>query len=150
MLWRAAGEEAARTDGGSRKQAMRRRVRAGLPVGILGYLDGEPVAWCSIAPRDTYRALGGVDEPEDSGGAVWSLVCFYVQRRLRRQGITAKLIAAAIAHARSHGAVAVEAYPVAPDSPSYRFMGYVPTFERAGFREAGRAGTRRHVMRLVL
>lgn len=65
-------------------------------------------------------------------------------------GNHAKLIAAAIAHARSHGAVAVEAYPVALDSPSYRFMGYIPAFERAGFREVGRAGTRRHVMRLGL
>lgn len=33
-----------------------------------------------------------------------------------------------------------------PDSPSYRFMGFVPVFEKAGFREVGRAGTRRHVM----
>lgn len=150
MLWRAVGEETARTDGESRRRAMRRRVEAGMPVGILGYLDGEPAVWCSIAPRDTYRALGGVDEPGDSGGAVWSLVCFYVPRRLRGQGITAKLIAAAVAYARSCGAVAVEAYPVAPDSPSYRFMGFVPTFEQAGFREVGRVGTRRHVMRLRL
>jgi len=109
MLWRAAGEEASRRDGGSRKQAMRRRVQRGIPVGILGYLDGEPVAWCSIAPRDTYRALGGVDEPGDSDGAVWSVVCFYVRRQLRGQRIGAELLAAAIAHARSHGAVAVEA-----------------------------------------
>jgi len=46
------------------------------------------------------------------------------------------------------GARVVEAYPVAPDSPSYRFMGFVPAFEKAGFREVGRAGSRRHVMRL--
>jgi hypothetical protein len=44
----------------------------------------------------------------------------------------------------------VEAYPVAPDAPSYRFMGFVPVFEEAGFAEVGRAGTRRHVMRLSL
>jgi hypothetical protein len=43
-----------------------------------------------------------------------------------------------------------EAYPVAPDSPSYRFMGFVPMFEKARFVEIGTAGTRRHVMRLSL
>jgi hypothetical protein len=44
----------------------------------------------------------------------------------------------------------VEAYPVDADSPSYRFMGFVAPFEKAGFREVGRAGTRRHVMRRSL
>lgn len=39
-----------------------------------------------------------------------------------------------------------EAYPVDPDSPSYRFMGFVPTYEREGFHYAKDAGTRRHVM----
>jgi hypothetical protein len=29
-------------------------------------------------------------------------------------------------------------------------MGFVPAFERAGFEETGREGTRRHVMRLTL
>ncbi len=51
-------------------------------------------------------------------------------------------------YARSRGASVVEAYPVDPDSPSYRFMGFVPVFEQAGFREVGRVGARRHVMQL--
>ena len=51
-------------------------------------------------------------------------------------------------HARSHGAAILEAYPVDPDSPSYRFMGFVPVFEEAGFHKVGRAGIRRHVMQL--
>jgi hypothetical protein len=25
---------------------------------LLGYIDGDPIAWCSIAPRSTYRPLG--------------------------------------------------------------------------------------------
>jgi len=60
----------------------------------------------------------------------------------------ARLIEAAVAHARKRGATVVEAYPVDPDSPSFRFMGLVSAFKAAGFREVGRAGTRRHVMRL--
>lgn len=60
------------------------------------------------------------------------------------------LVSAAVEHARLKGATTVEAYPVDPDSPSYTFMGLVPTFEAAGFREVGMAGTRRHIMRLTL
>ena len=148
MVWRATPEEARKTDGLSRKAAFTRRVRQGVPVGILGYLDGKPVAWCSIAPRLTYRALGG--PAEAPGENVWSLVCFYVTREHRGQGMTARLLNAAVAHARQRGATVVEAYPVDPDSPSYRFMGFVSVFEQAGFVEVGRAGIRRHVMRLTL
>ncbi|MBM3949771.1 MAG: GNAT family N-acetyltransferase, partial [SAR202 cluster bacterium] len=53
-------------------------------------------------------------------------------------------------HAKGNGAAPVEAYPVDPGSPSYRFMGFTTAFTAAGFREVGKAGTRRHVMRLAL
>lgn len=146
MAWRATPEEVKRTDRASRKAAFTGRVKQGIPVGILGYLDDKPIAWCSIAPRPTYRDLGGAAEMP--GENCWSLVCFFVQRDYRGQGITARLIDAAVGYARSRGAGVVEAYPVDPDSPSYRFMGFVSAFEKAGFVEVGRAGTRRHVMRL--
>jgi GNAT superfamily N-acetyltransferase len=127
---------------------MRRRVQAGVPVGILAYLDGQPVAWCSIAPRSTYRPLGGpADEP---GQNIWSLACFFVTRPLRSQGLVGSLIREAEAYARSNGATILEAYPVDPESPSYRFMGYVESFRAAGYREVGRAGSRRHVYRRIL
>jgi hypothetical protein len=61
MVWRATGAETRRTKGSERKAAMEARVRGGVPIGILGYLGNEPVAWCSIAPRPTYRPLGGPD-----------------------------------------------------------------------------------------
>ena len=77
-----------------------------------------------------------------------------VQRMLFRpatawnKGVARKLVKSAVVHAREKGATVVEAYPVAPDSPSYRFMWFIGTFESMGFREVGRAGIRRHVMRL--
>ncbi len=150
MVWRPMPPEARERNGRSRKAALKRRVRQGVPIGLLGYLDGEPVAWVSIAPRPTYRRLGGPDDPADKPENVWSLVCFFVPRRLRGKGLMTPLIKAAVEHARRRGATVVEAYPVDPDSPSYRFMGFTPAFKVAGFREVGRAGTRRHVMRLQL
>jgi hypothetical protein len=61
-----------------------------------------------------------------------------------------RLIAAAVTYAKSEGATVVEAYPVAPDAPSYRFMGFTTTFLAAGFADVGMAGTRRHIMRLAV
>jgi len=150
MLWRAAGTEARRRDGQHRKAALRSRVSSGEPIGILGYCDGTPVAWCSIAPRSTYRPLGGPDADGDDRNAVWSIVCFFIKRELRSRHVCDRLLEAAIAHARKRGARIVEAYPVDASSPSYRFMGFVNMFRRFGFEEVGTAGTRRHVMRLSL
>jgi GNAT superfamily N-acetyltransferase len=151
MVWRARGVEARETKGGQRRAALESRVRDGVPIGLVGYLDGRPVAWCSIAPRSTYRPLGGpAEEEEEKESGIWSLACMFVIRSLRGEGLGMELIEAALVHARRKGAKIVEAYPVDPDSPSYRFMGFLPAFEAAGFRPVGRAGTRRHVVRRAL
>jgi GNAT superfamily N-acetyltransferase len=149
MVWRATPQEAKRKDGASRKAALQKRVCDGIPIGLIGYLHDEPVAWCSIAPRDTYRRLGGSDD-DGPAARIWSLACFFLRRELRGQAVTAQMIEAAVGHARERGATVVEAYPVTPDSPSYRFMGFVPAFERAGFHAVGTAGKRRHIMRREL
>lgn len=149
MAWRATPQESKAVPRGSgRKPLLKARIDNGTTVGLVGYLEGEPVAWVSIAPRDTYRDLGGPEAKADE--IVWSLACMYVHRKLRGDGYGAELIEAAGAYAAKRGADVIEAYPVDPASPSYRFMGFVPAFERLGFTEIGRAGTRRHVMRLRL
>jgi uncharacterized protein YdhG (YjbR/CyaY superfamily)/GNAT superfamily N-acetyltransferase len=150
MVWRATPKESRNVSGPGRKAAMKSRIDAGIPVGILGYQDGVPVAWCSIAPRDTYRPGLADNLAEDCAGSVWSLVCFYVQRNARGEGAIHGLIEAAKRTAKAHGATHLEAYPVDPDSPSYRFGGFLPTFERRGFVTIGRAGSRRHIVRYYL
>jgi GNAT superfamily N-acetyltransferase len=148
MSWRTTPEEAEHHSGAERKPMMKARIDAGMTVGLIGYLDGEPVAWVSIAPRETYRTLGGPDA--QNGETIWSLACMYIHRSLRGAGYGMALIEAARAYAKKRGGTVLEAYPVDPGSPSYRFMGFVPAFERMGFREVGKAGSRRHVMRLAL
>jgi GNAT superfamily N-acetyltransferase len=146
MVWRRTAEEAKHHDGSDRKAEMKARVDGGVPVGLVAYRGDTPVAWVSIAPRETYRNLGG--PAAMPGETIWSLVCFYVSRSYRGQGLSRQLISAAVDDARDNGATHVEAYPVDAAAPSYRFMGFVPVFTAAGFTEVGRAGTRRHVMRL--
>jgi len=148
MVWRATAAEAKRPGGATRRAAMKARVDAGVPIGILGYCRGAAMAWCSIAPRPTYRPLGGLEVA--SAETVWSLACFFIKREFRGRRLVDQVLRAAVAHAARHGATIVEAYPVDADSPSYRFMGFVDTFSKAGFQEVGRAGQRRHVMRLAV
>ena len=150
MVWRRSSEEAKNQDGLFRKSLIRARVSSGEPIGILAYQDEKPVAWCSIAPRAAHRPTMAKVLGSDSNEVVWSLVCFFVVRRLRNQGVMRQLIEAAGHYARQSGATVIEAYPVEKDAPSYRFGGFVETFAAAGFTQIGEAGIRRKVYRKVL
>lgn len=147
MAFRATSAELKDAKSPDRKQQMLDRINDGVPVGLVGYDRGTPVAWVSVAPKHTFqKGLGGT---EDSEG-VWSLTCMFIARSHRKQGLSAQLIEAAAQHAKALRGTLLEAYPVDADSPSYRHMGFVPAFERAGFEAHGREGTRRHVMQLPL
>lgn len=141
--WCTAWIDVEKKAGKSEKKAtMRKRVEDGTPVGLLVYANNEPIGWCAVAPRETYRPLGG-DETKDH---VWSVVCFFIKRDFRGQGISNQLLKKATEYASNHGAKFIEGYPVAKDSPSYRFMGFKPTFEKADFTFVKPAGSRRNVM----
>jgi GNAT superfamily N-acetyltransferase len=143
-LWRP-GSRAARREPDCKRAALHRAVLEGTPVGLLAYRGPDPVGWCSVAPRETYRDLGGGAYGPDT--CVWAIVCFFVPRSMRRQGIQSQLLGAACALAARSGADVIEGYPVDPGSPSYRFMGLVPAFRAAGFEDFGTIGKRRHAMR---
>lgn len=148
MSWRATPDEIKDGKGPARRRQILARIAGGVPVGLIGYEDDSPAAWVSVAPRETFRNLGG--PAAEPGEVVWSLTCMFVPRRHRGEGRGRQLVEAAIAHARAGGANVLEAYAVAPDSPSYRHMGFVPLFEWFGFHTSGKVGTRRQVMRLTL
>ncbi len=148
MVWRKDLQGAAAKPGApARRHAMEGLVLAGRQVGILGYDDGVPVAWCSIAPRSMF-GKGLSTTPPDAD--MWSLTCFFIRADHRRQSGFAALLGAAEDFAAKAGATAIEAYPVDPDSPSYRFSGFLPSFEASGYTVIGAAGTRRHVVRKAL
>lgn len=146
MVWRNMNPGTDRANKADKKQSLKSYVEGNVPVGLLGYDKAEPVAWCSIAPRESYRELLGDNSLTD----VWSLVCFFIKREYRQNGIAEVLIKQAIKYARDNGAKYVEAYPVDPDSPSYRFMGFKPMFDKLGFDFKHKAGQRRYVMVVAL
>ena len=118
---------------------MERLVRAGREPGLLAYDDGEPVGWVSLGPREEFAALLRSPQyrPRDGGGdAVWSLVCFTVDRNAQRQGVARALLAAAMKHAFAHGASSLEAYPHKTERVNY--MGHVELFRRPASCRYGR------------
>ena len=150
MYTRVSKDEAktANTDAKARKPMMMERIDGRIPVGLVAYDQGEPIAWVSVAPRETFHHLKGPDA--EDGETIWSLSCMYVKRQHRGEGIGHQLIDAAVKYARKRKADTVEAYAVHPDSPSYRNMGFISAYEKAGFETVGKLGTRRTVMRRKL
>lgn len=129
----------ARLDMPGRIDHMRTECAAPPGPGVLAYRDGEVAGWCSIAPKASQRRLMAsrtlphVDEDLDP----WSIVCFVVRPPFRRQGLMHDLLEGAVGHARAHGAVLVEGYPVdVGDRRVDAISGYVGTvslFEQHGF-----------------
>jgi GNAT superfamily N-acetyltransferase len=159
-FWRISSTEYDRLNSRGRKQALKGMVETNEPIGILAYQNQEPVAWCSIAPRESYgrlersRTIKRIDDLR-----TWSIVCFYLSRHARRQGVALGLVRASVEYARSMGAEVVESYPVEPKmnkkgeldyGVSYRYMGYVSTFKKAGFKDITPIGGKRWVMRYII
>ena len=155
MYWRIRRSDFHREYGEGNRQAMEAIIASGRVPGILAYLDGQPVGWCSVAPRqespvlDRSRTLKRVDDEP-----VWSIVCFFVTAQYRQRGVSAALIEAAIAYAKDNGARIVEAYPLIrghTHANRYEtYMGVTSTFEKAGFREVTRHSERRAIMRYIV
>jgi GNAT superfamily N-acetyltransferase len=151
MRWRLRSTEYQRSTKDSRVAALDALVHAGVPVGVLAYIGGEPVGWCSIAPRDTYAALERFRAlPRLDGEPVWSVVCFFVDRHARRQHVTLGLLKAAVDYARACGATIIEGYPVEPGPRLYTYMGSPSVFRKAGFRNVTPRGQTRQVMRYLV
>jgi GNAT superfamily N-acetyltransferase len=128
-----------------------------VPPGVLAYVDATPAGWARVMPRSAVplvernRALRRILD-DDPG--VWWITCFVVDQRHRSLGVATALLEAAVAHAASHGATALEGHPVDIDalkaqrvSGSALYTGTMRTFVACGFHEIGRTYPSRPVMR---
>lgn len=134
--------------------------RATETIGIVGYLDDEPVAWAAVDRRSVYGRLRGSPVPwlgrreEKTDDTVWAIPCMVVRKGYRGRGFTAQLVRAAVEHARERGADAVEGYPMLTEGKEVTWdefrVGPVSAFAAAGFAEVSRPTKRRVVMRVEL
>jgi len=151
MWWRLDRRTYEAHKGADNRRSLRRLVRRGPPPGLIAYDGGRPVGWIAIAPRTEYprldrsRILARVD-----ASPVWSISCFFVARSHRGQGLTRRLVDAALDHVRAAGGGLVEAYPVDPSGRSpdaFVYTGLAPTFLSAGFTEVARRSPTRPILR---
>jgi GNAT superfamily N-acetyltransferase len=152
MWWRIKRSDFERRKGDGNRRAMRALMNAGEVPGILAYTEGQPVGWCSVAPRSAYPVLGRsrILKPLDDK-PVWSIVCLFVHKDYRDRGVSVKLLEAAVDYARKQGAKVVEGYPVEPKKDRmpavFAFTGLATAFLHAGFTERARRSPTRPIMR---
>ncbi|HEX6423695.1 MAG TPA: GNAT family N-acetyltransferase [Acidimicrobiales bacterium] len=154
MWWRMSADEWRSAPALARRDALSDLVASGSAPGLLAYRAGEPVGWAAVAPRDAYPRLNRSQKlkPVDDT-PVWSITCFTVDRRHRRQRVAEALLDATVDHAAARGATVVEGYPI--DTAGGRrpgadlFTGTLVMFRRAGFEEVARRGGRPIVRKVV-
>jgi len=157
MFWRMKRSEFMKSSGEDRKQAMNALVNSGTIPGLLLYEGDKPIGWCSVGPREQFyplersKTLLRVDDQP-----VWSLVCFYIDRKFRKHGVMTLLIQSAIDFVKAQGGQIIEAYPTDMQSAKlggknltgyHGFMGIASAFRKAGFVEVGRANDVQLIMR---
>lgn len=145
-----------------RAHRLREQVDPGQPgaqatAGLVAHLDDEPAGWCAVEPRPAYTGLvrnqrvpweGRAEDRTDTG--VWAVTCFMTRAGFRKRGVAGALLAAAVEHARTRGARALEGYPITTTKVILEelHVGTVSMFAAAGFREVSHPTLRRVVMRL--
>lgn len=155
MWWRLKRAEFDRQKGEGNRRAFKKIVESGEVPGILAYAKDQPIAWCSVAPRETFpalersRTLKRVDDKP-----VWSIVCFFVSKQFRGMGITGKLLKAAISYVKERGGKIVEGYPVKPKKSripdAFAYTGLASSFRKAGFVEMPYRSEKRLIMRYMI
>jgi len=153
MWWKLATRDFDRMKGEANRQAQQGIVSSGTVPGILAYAGNEPVGWCAVEPRGNYprlarsRVMAPVDQAE-----VWSITCFFVNKRYRRQGLTVQLLGAVTEYVKAQGGKILEGYPVEPKDgrlpAAFAYTGLASAFSQAGFVEVARRSATRPIFRL--
>jgi GNAT superfamily N-acetyltransferase len=152
MLWRLNRKEFERQKGAANRQSMKTIVESGEIPGLLAYSEKQPVAWCSVAPRQRFPALERSrvlkkidDEP------VWSISCFFIHKDFRKKGLSVRILEAVITYVKKQGGKIVEGYPVEPKKGKtadvFAWTGLASFFKKAGFVECARRSETRPIMR---
>lgn len=155
MWWRIPRKEFEEGQGQKNHDAMKHIVDSKIVPGLIAYKDDVPCGWCSVAPREHFstiersRLLKRLDDQP-----VWSIVCFFINKKYRGLGLGQKLIRETIEFVKTQGGRIIEAYPTYIHkknmSPVSTFMGIPKIFEKAGFKEVSRPSKSKIIMRYYI
>lgn len=143
--WIRKTQQQARDDGSRGNRAsLRVLVDRGDAPGLIAYVDGAPVGWCSVGPKESFGRLSrsqallpSADDPSPHG--TWATLCFYVAPGYRGDGVARALLRGAMVYAQQMGAEAYEGFPVRTSGGRVGNDSAYPGTDRmladAGFRE---------------
>jgi GNAT superfamily N-acetyltransferase len=122
---------------------------------MLAFFEGQAIAWCALAPREDFMRLENsrVHKRIDSQ-PVWSIPCFFIDKRYRRKGVSVKMLNGIINYARKKKIKILEAYPTIPTQEklpdSFAWIGLYASFKKAGFRIADHKSKSRPMVRFYV
>lgn len=155
MAWRIKMKDFNKQKGIGNKKAMKKIVDKNEIPGIIGYIDGNPVGWCAVAPREEFirldnsRVLAKIDDKP-----VWSITCFFIAKPYRRKGLSTELLKGVIKFCNKKKVKILEAYPAEPYNDNipaaFAWTGIPSAFTKAGFKVAARRSPKRPIMRYYL
>jgi GNAT superfamily N-acetyltransferase len=153
MWFRVTSQEFASNGNRGNRRGLEELVASRRRPGLLGYLGRTPVGWVSVAPRPEFGRVerSPILKPVDDK-QVWAIVCFYIDRHHRGNGVASELLRAAVDYAAARGARVIEGYPIDVKrkrsvASAELFVGTVDMFAAAGFVEVERRSPTRPIMR---
>jgi len=154
MYWKLRGREFDAVAGDVARQKQKAIVDSKVVPGLVAYSEGYPVGWIAVEPRSAYPRLehSRVLKPVDDQ-PVWSITCFFIEKKHRRLGISVELLKSAVDHVRKQGGKIVEGYPVDIQSKradAFIYTGTASVFKKAGFVEVARNSTTRPIFRYII
>ncbi|OGF55263.1 MAG: hypothetical protein A2Z21_09280 [Candidatus Fraserbacteria bacterium RBG_16_55_9] len=125
---------------GERSASENRRLRdelcdRGEYDGYLLYVDGDPVGWCQIGPRDRLvkivRQYQLFPDPK-----TWAITCFFIAPSHRQKGLASYLLHEVVRDLAKRGVRRIEAYPKCGEGLEAHdlWTGAEAMFREAGFR----------------
>ena len=164
MWWRLQKKEYEAGKGATNKAALKSLVDAGKKPGLLAFIEGKPVGWCAVAPREDYPRLekSRILKPVDDL-ATWSITCLYINKNHRRSGLSVRLISATVDFVKARGGSVIEGYALEPEHKPenkseqksalkrvpdvFAYYGLASAYRQAGFKEVVRRSPTRPIMR---
>ncbi len=153
MWWRVPEDQFERQCGETNKSAMQEIVNSGKVTGIIAYIDAQPIGWCSLGPREEFPSLHRYWNLDGDNKNTWSVVCFFIAKPYRRQGVKTQLLKYALEYAVHNGAKVVEGFPIEAreELTSYSgFTGIESVYRKLGFTEVYRDSKGQLIMKYLL
>ena len=155
VVWMLRAKDFSAATRDERRELLRGDPAAPVASALLAYVDDEAAGWVKVSPRPDQPRLARTrnfqqsPEPFDDP-SVWAITCFVVRREHRGAGVANRLLAAAVDHARAHGARVIEGYPIdtaaVKVSSNDLFHGALSTFDQLGFSRDRMIGKHRWVV----